>query len=458
MTYAARASISTASSATSANHASSSSTVTGSFVAARRHRRATRVVHVSFFLFFHDPIGDAVADALIEASRRGVTVRVLLNVEKTAMGDPFSTGERDMMRHDPNVHHDPCDVKPLCERMRQAGIEVFDTNIDYASEPHTSDERLLSIAAQIRETIDVAALHVDHRKIVVIDGAIAYCGGANVGAQYLYRAPFDPGKDAHAEGDELKAAGSDEPWWKWHDSLTRFEGSIVGALDDHFRTRWILDGGGEFEAVAASPENTRAAPRGMRVGGARVFANAPNDQPNDVRDLYVELIGRAKTSIFIENPYLYHPAIVDALIAAKERRGDALRVDLIVPARAWNDSEFSHDAQQFHYDRYLTAGIAVCEYQCHFSHLKIAVFDERWSIHGSTNLNYRSLENDNDFELVVLVDDSGLAKQVLAEVRDVDIGRSRPFTKDEVAGGGLAALRVRTRDPRTLLLLSRKLL
>jgi phosphatidylserine/phosphatidylglycerophosphate/cardiolipin synthase-like enzyme len=60
--------------------------------------RARRVIHVSVFLFFHDPIGDAVARALIAAKERGVTVRVLLNVEKTAMGDPFSTGEREMMR------------------------------------------------------------------------------------------------------------------------------------------------------------------------------------------------------------------------------------------------------------------------------------------------------------------------------------------------------------------------
>ena len=62
------------------------------------------------------------------------------------------------------------------------------------------------------------------------------------------------------------------------------------------------------------------------------------------------------------------------------------------------------------------------EYQNHFDHLKMAVFDERWSIHRSTNLNCRSLEDDKDFELVVLVDDE------------------------------------RIRDPRTLALLSRRVL
>jgi cardiolipin synthase len=419
--------------------------------------RAERAVHVSVFLFFDDPVGAAVADALIAARARGVAVRVLLNIEKTAMGDPFSTGEREMMRHDPNVENDPCDVRPLCERMRAAGVDVFDTNIEYEKEPRTRSDRLRSIASQIRGTIDIDAMHVDHRKVVVIDGAVAYCGGANIGAQYLYRQPFDPAKDARVEGDELRAAGSREPWWRWHDSWTRFEGPIARELDEHFRERWILDGGDEYEPAAPAPSGV-VQKRGLSLRAARTFANAPDDQPNEVRELYVALIERAERSIFIENPYFYHPAVVEALLAAKQRKGDALRVDLVLPARAWNDSEFSHDAQQHFYDRYVAAGIGVHEYQNHFNHLKLAVFDERWSIHGSTNLNFRSLENDNDFELVVLVDDEPFARQVLAEVRDVDVPRSKAFTRADVEGEDLTAMRIRTRDPRTVLLVSRKVL
>ena len=75
--------------------------------------RARHTVHVSFFLFFNDPIGIEVADALIAARQRGAAVRVLLNMEKTAMGDPFSTGERDMVKHVPEVDWNPLDTKPL---------------------------------------------------------------------------------------------------------------------------------------------------------------------------------------------------------------------------------------------------------------------------------------------------------------------------------------------------------
>src|SRR5262245_22264367 len=94
-------------------------------------RAARSTIHISIFLWFRDPIGEEIADALLARAREGVAVRVLLNVQKTAMGDPFSTGEAEMMEHDPSVQHDPTDVRSLCEWMRAGGVEVCDTNIDY---------------------------------------------------------------------------------------------------------------------------------------------------------------------------------------------------------------------------------------------------------------------------------------------------------------------------------------
>jgi cardiolipin synthase len=421
-------------------------------------RQARSSIHVAVFLWFRDPIGDEIADLLIARARDGVRVRVLLNVEKTAMGDPFSTGEKEMMEHDPAVAHDPLDVKPMCQRMRDAGIEVVDTNIDYAKVAST-DPRLESMARQIAATIELGDLHVDHRKLVVVDGRIAYCGGANFGAQYLHHLPFDPARDACDEGDERKAAGLPEPWWKWHDSLTRFRGPIVAAIERHFRERFLLDGGREYPELAApGPAEAEPVPRPheFRIAHAEMLCNEPNDRPNQIRELYLHLIRQAARSIFIENPYLYHPAIVQELCEAKRRRPN-LDVVLILPAREWNDNSFASDAQQYEYGRYLEQGIAVYEYQRHFNHLKMAVFDERWSIHGSTNGNYRSLEDDQDFELVVLVDDEPLARDVLARVRDVDVARAKRIGPADLHGS-LAAFRMRHRDPRTLLLLSRRML
>lgn len=413
---------------------------------------AERSIHLSIFLFFRDPIGEEVAAALAERARAGVKVRVLLNVEKTSMGDPFSTGERRMMAHDPNVEHNPLDVKPMCKTLVEAGAEVVDTNIDYDLVPKVLDARLRGKAAQIKEAIEVDDLHVDHRKLVVIDGAIAYCGGANIGAQYMFHLPFDPSRKAREEGDERLKAKLPEPWWKWHDSLTRFQGEVVGKLDAHFRERWVLDGGAEIP-----PEPPREIePRGHAVRAATVHANEPNTKPNEVRELYFKLIAEARTSIFIENPYLYQPELVEALLAAKAARPD-LEVMLVVPAGENNDSSFSQDAQEHNYLRFLEAGIHVFEYQNHFNHLKTAIFDARWSIHGSTNLNCRSLEDDKDFELVVLVDDEPFARWMLEHVRDEDRKHAKRIGEEDLHGS-IAALRRRVRDPRTLALLAKRML
>jgi cardiolipin synthase len=421
---------------------------------------AEREIHLSVFLFFRDPIGLEVAAVLAERARAGVAVRVLMNMQKTAMGDPFSTGEKRMMRHDPSVDYDPLDIGPLYEALTSAGAQVLDTDIDYDRIVRVKDHRLASLAAQIRDSVDVDVLHVDHRKLIVVDGCVAYVGGANIGAQYLFHQAFDPEVDARREGEARLLCGQPEPWWKWHDSLTRFVGPVVAAIGHEFHARWILDGGEDFQQLPFEmprPKLTQNAGPGDRLDAAHVFTNSPDGDANAIRELYSRLIAGAEHSIFIENPYLCHPVIVDALCAAKRKR-PGLSVVLILPSEEHNDNSFAEDAQQHGYARLLEAGVEVHEYQRHFNHLKLAVFDERLAIHGSTNLNFRSLEDDKDFELIVLTEGGAFASRNLREVRDVDLRHSRRVTEREVHGFSRRALRIRVRHPWTRLLCSRRVL
>lgn len=326
-------------------------------------RAARSSIHVSVFLWFRDPIGEELADLLILKAQQGVACRVLLNIDKTGMGDPFSTGEKEMMAHDPSVTHNPLDVEPMCQRLLDAGVEVLNSNIDYDKVMPGAHPRLVSVAAQIRDTIAIDELHIDHRKLVLIDDRIAYCGGANIGAQYLYRVPFDPALDARQEGEQRRQAALSEPWWKWHDSWTRFEGPIAHELEAYFHDRFVLDGGNEYElasAMGSKPPRRGAFP----VLRTEIYSNQPDDQPNAVLELYLRLTGEAQRSIFIENPYLYHPDLVSALCQAKQRR-PTLEVTLVLPAAAWNDNSFAQDAQQYEYARLLEHGVEVFEYQNH---------------------------------------------------------------------------------------------
>ena len=409
---------------------------------------ATRAIHISIFLFFDDPIGNEIADILCAKARAGVDVRVMLNVEKTDLADPFDTGEKEMMEKDPGFARDPTELDEFRRRLEDAGVEVLDSELDYDKIVDTGDPEVDRLGREIRENIDVDAMHVDHRKLVTIDGRIGWCGGANFGGQYLHHLPFDPAIESHAEADAAREAGRPEPWWKWHDGLGRFEGAIVHDLGVVFRQRWLLGGGRDFRILDVTlPE----APRGVRVDSARVIKNEPSSRTNEIRETYRARILAAERSIFIENPYLYHPAIVAALLEAKRMR-PGLRVTVIVPSREWNDNKFAEDAQRHHYPALVAGGIELFEYQNHFNHLKIAVFDERWTILGSANLNFRSLEDDKDFEMSVLIASEELARGILRDVRDADLPHSKRIVASDVRGLSVRAIRMRTRDPRTLLL------
>lgn len=411
---------------------------------------ATRSIHITIFLFFDDPIGEEICAVIEAKARAGVAVRVLLNVEKTDLGDPFGTGEKEMMKEDPNFARDPTDVSKMRQRLTDAGVEVVDTELDYSKFVETGESDLDALGREIGHTVKINALHIDHRKIVTLDGRVAYCGSANFGAQYQYRVPFDPSKDAHDEARAVREAGQPEPWWKWHDGLVRFEGPIVYDLDRVFRERWLLGRGASFQSLdAAIP----AAPRGIRVGSARVIKCEPSARTNAIRETFLDHIRAAEHSIFIENPFLYHPAIVDALVVAKQER-PLLQVTLIVPAGKWNQNQLTFDAQEHYYAAYLDAGLEVFEYQNHFNHLKLATFDMRWVIAGSANLNFRSLEDDKDFEACVLIESEELARNIDREVRQEDIRWSKRIVPEDTHGASLHAFRARTRGPRTLMLIA----
>lgn len=406
-------------------------------------------IHVTTFLWFNDPIGQQLAQVLGERAQAGVDVRVIIDAHKTKIGDPFSTGEQQMMEEDPQFPQDAMDVDGLVQRMRQDGIRVLNSNMDFDRPVDELAEELREQRRLILETSRVDTLHVDHRKVITIDGSVGYCGSANVGAQYLHWWAFVPELKAKEEADRLRRIGADEPWWKWHDGLARFEGPIVKALDGAFRERWALGGGDDYVECDVVP--TGRPPQGFEVDAIELFKNQPDDTPNACRLAFLESIAAARESIFIENPYVYHPDIIRALIAARQARPQ-LRVDLIVPALRWNDNAYSQDAMQHHYRALLTAGVRIFEYQNHFTHLKVATFDGRISIVGSANLNFRSLEDDCDFELILRVHGAAFAQSIERSVRDADVPRSVEMTQDDLT------FRIRRRDPRTLFLVGRRVL
>src|ERR1019366_4743505 len=235
--------------------------------------------------FFDDPIGEEIEGVLKARARAGVAVRVLLNVERPDRGDPFRTGEVEMMLKDPSFDRDPTDVTAMRKRLEDAGVEVLDTEIDYSKIVETGESEIDAIAREIKACVRVNALHVDHRKIVTIDGRVAYCGSANFGAQYQHHRALDPATRAEDGAARAREGGEPEPWWRWHDGLVRFEGAVAHELDKVFRERWRLGGGADFCCLEAV---IPAAPRGVLVDAATVLKNEPSARTNAIRVAFCE--------------------------------------------------------------------------------------------------------------------------------------------------------------------------
>lgn len=224
--------------------------------------------------------------------------------------------------------------------------------------------------------------HLDHRKIWIFDGKVGYTGGANLGHHY------------HGE---------------WRDQQTRMEGGTVPQLEDLFRGAW--------ERVGGAPGKFDDQVRADKVKGdgsvtAHVVHHHGGGADENIKTAYLRAIQTAETSIHIANPYFADKDIVDALCDAAER---GVKVELVVPRNL--DSKILLDAARLHYDVLCESGVEVREYLGKMAHHKVAVFDDKVATLGSSNLDTRSLEN-ND-EANVFFSDETFAKDVRAQFFDL---------------------------------------
>ena len=225
----------------------------------------------------------------------------------------------------------------------------------------------------------------DHRKIVVIDGHIAYTGGMNVADYYI-------------KGTEQVGA--------WRDMHCRIEGSAVNELQKIFVRIWAKQTGEKLtdekyfrggEPVTANnlkPDTTATA--GHKLVG---IANREPHTTNDVmRRLYVSAIDDARDSIRIINPYFtLLPSVKRALKRALKR---GVKVEIMVSAKS--DIPLTPDAVFYNVHKMMKRGAQVWLYQPGFHHSKIMTVDGRFCTVGSTNLDSRSLRFDYEENAVII--------------------------------------------------------
>jgi cardiolipin synthase len=333
-------------------------------------RDAKSTINLETYIFDQDPIGLQFADLLIEKRRHGVTVNVLYDSVGT-FGTP----------------------QAFFDRMKAAGITLVAFN------PVNPAARIGKWEINNR----------DHRKLMVVDGKIAFTGGINISSTYANSSFF--GSRRNPNKDDGRKVG-------WRDTHIKVEGPAVAALQWSFVNNWVRQEAGELPEANYFPP---LAPAGDKI--VRVLASDP-DKGFEIYKSLVLAIQESKKTVHITSAYFVpDQQIVDALCAAARRGVD---VRLVLPG-VTDHGLVLHAGRAF-YDQLLASGVKIFHLQVAVLHAKTAVIDGTWSTIGSANIDRRSFIH--NYELNVIVLDPAFG-QDMENAFTEDLRDSKPVTREE---------------------------
>jgi len=242
-------------------------------------------------------------------------------------------------------------------------------------------------------------VHRDHRKLVVIDSQKAFTGGLNIANEY--------------SGFHFKTRGR-----VWRDTGILLEGPIVSRLFKSFKKSWYTWGG---EKVGFQEVNLKEQAYG--IPAMPVFVDSSKKRRRMRRLIYYS-INHAKNCISLTTAY-FTPSrrMVEALEAAI-RRG--IKVRLLVPGES--DVPAAFYAGRAFFSKLLSAGVEIYTYLGDILHAKTFIFDECWSIIGSTNLDFQSFRYNDEGNVGIL--DTGFASQMIA-IFEEDLKYSLKIEKEQ---------------------------
>ena len=319
-------------------------------------------VHVLFYIWLDDHNGTKVIEAMKRAAARGVTCRALVD----------AIGSRDMLKSE------------AWAAMAAAGVRTA---------------AALSVGFPLLQIFNGRIDLRNHRKIVVIDNAITYCGSQNCAdPAFLPKAKFAP----------------------WVDILTRLEGPIVRQNQHLFATDWM-------ESTREDLSDLLRAPFTDPQPGftAQVIGTGPTARYSAMPEMFETLIYRAERQLFVTTPYYVPDAAIQAALCAAGNRG--VDVTVIFPAR--NDDFAVGGVSRSYYEELLEAGVKIHEFQPGLLHAKTLTLDGEVALIGSANMDRRSF--DLNYENNILIGDPEATGMILGRQQDY-LAESREITLTEV--------------------------
>ena len=316
-------------------------------------QEAQESIHVQYYIFEEGELADRLLDLFVKKEAAGVEVRLIYD----------SIGSLSLSRG-------------YLKRLREAGIEVHNFL------PYRFGKFITSLNYR------------NHRKIIVVDGKIAFTGGINISDKYL-------------KGDSHLGM--------WHDMHLMVRGQAAHQLDTVFINDWELVSGKRLEIRAPV---YKSPPGNNRV---QILATGPDDDYPLMEQLYFSLINSARKHLFITNPYIIPShAIMTALHTAALSGVD---VRLLVSAQA--DSQVVTWCVRSYFQRFLKAGIRIYLYPEGFLHSKIITVDDTMCTIGTANVDDRSFQH--NYEVNAVIYEPGTARK-LREYFEADSEKSIELT------------------------------
>jgi cardiolipin synthase len=320
-------------------------------------------VHLTFYIWLPDNNGVKVVEALKRAAARKIACRALVD----ALGSRLLVASEHW------------------QAMRDAGVHVA-TALPIGN----------LLLRPLRGRIDLR----NHRKIVVIDNSITYCGSQNCAdPEFRIKAKYAP----------------------WVDAMMRFEGPIARQNQHLFAGDWMAEGFEDLSDLLRQP--LPACEPGLT---AQVIGTGPTVRYSAMPEVFETLMYAARRELVITTPYYVPDEAMQTALCASARRG--VVTTIVFPAR--NDSWIVGAASRSYYGDLLAAGVRIFEYQGGLLHTKSLTLDGEVTLIGSANMDRRSFEL--NYENNILLYDPA----VTAEMRrrqDNYLAQSRPVTADMVA-------------------------
>ena len=223
-----------------------------------------------------------------------------------------------------------------------------------------------------------------HRKIVVIDGTVAWTGSMNL---------VDP-------RNFKQGAGVGE----WVDAMARFEGAVVVSLAATMVSDWLLETGETLQAIVKSAGLKFVEPDG--TVDIQVIPSGPGYSSDGLLQMVLALIYAAKDELVLTTPYLAPDASVTKALRGAAARG--VKVSLIVPEKV--DSLLTRYASRSYYDELIDTGVEIHLYKGGLLHTKSITVDQSITMFGTVNLDMRSLWI--NYEVSLFVYDDGFTKEI----------------------------------------------